>query len=93
MVTISPGATAPPLKDAAFTTPDALNRIVDAWILTVASLVLVGSAKDTAVMVTLAALARAAGGVYTPDGEMLPTGGVTDQRTPVLLALATWALN
>jgi hypothetical protein len=37
-----------------------------------------------AVTITVCALLIVAGAVYTPDVEMLPTAGLSDQVTPVL---------
>jgi hypothetical protein len=52
---------------------------------------LVGSATLVAVTVTVWELAIEAGAVYTPAAVMLPTTGLIDHVTAVLLVLVTVA--
>src|SRR5690348_17277349 len=71
MVTISPGATPPPLNVAALTTPAAVTTIEDGgggapgFTVIFAVALLVGSAKEAAVTVIVVGAATWAGGVYT----------------------------
>src|SRR5580704_1195469 len=55
--------------------------------------VLVTSAKLVAVTVTLWALGMETGAVYKPLLEIVPTAGLIDHDTPVLLAPLTVAVN
>src|SRR5437879_1571766 len=68
-------------------------------IVTVASAVLLLSATDTAVMVTVGEVGTADGAVYTPDPLIVPKVALppatpfTRQFTPVVLAFFTSAVN
>jgi hypothetical protein len=68
-------------------------------IVTVASAVLLISAKETAVTVTVGVVGTATGAVYTPVPLIVPTvefppaTPFTRQVTPVLLVFCTWAVN
>ena len=59
--------------------------------MTVALADLVGSATLVAVTVTVWELAIEAGAVYRPAAVRLPTAGLSDQVTAVLLVLVTVA--
>src|SRR3954453_5292908 len=51
------------------------------------------SATLVAFTVTVCALATAAGAVYNPVAEIVPTAGVTDHATAVLAVFITVAVN
>ena len=53
----------------------------------------VGAAALTAVTVIVSDVATLDGAVYSPVEEMVPTDGLIDQVTPVLLLPATVAVN
>jgi hypothetical protein len=62
-------------------------------IVTLAVAVLLASATLVAVTVTVCGPLSAAGAVYSPPLEMVPTGGLTDHVTAVLLVPVTAAAN
>ena len=62
-------------------------------IVTLAVAVLLESAALVAVTVTVCGLLSAAGAVYNPPLEIVPTGGLTDHVTAVLLVPVTAAAN
>jgi hypothetical protein len=83
----------PPWMDAVL--GDKLRFTVEGGVaarVTMAVAVLVGSATLDAVMVTVSRLETVAGAVYTPL-TMVPTAGLSDHVTPVLLLPVTEALN
>ena len=55
--------------------------------------ILLGSAALVAVTVTFCALLTVAGAVYKPPEDTVPTDGLIDHDTPVLLEPATEAAN
>ena len=62
-------------------------------IVTLAVAVFVASATLVAVTVTVCGPLSAAGAVYNPPLEMVPTAGLTDHVTAVLLVPVTAAAN
>ena len=54
---------------------------------------LVGSATDVALTVTDCCTVIDGGAVYKPVLEIVPTAGLSDQATPVLVVEATWTEN
>ena len=61
--------------------------------ITLAVAVLLASATLVAVTVTVCGLLSAAGAVYKPPLEIVPTAGLTDHVTAVLLVPVTAAAN
>jgi len=62
-------------------------------IVTLAAAVFFVSATLVAVTVTVCGLRSAAGAVYRPPLEIVPTAGLTDHVTPLLVVPITVAVN
>src|SRR6266404_385081 len=93
IVTISPGATAPLWKFAAFVIPAREKKTGGGIMVTVAAAFAMGLARLWAMMETFVGVSTTSGAEYEPACVRIPRGGESVQRTAVLGLLPMLAVN